>query len=235
MLTSDWLAFWLTLKLATVSTFFLLLLGIPLAWFLARTRFTGKSALEALIALPIVLPPTVIGFYLLIAFAPETITASVWQAVFGRPLAFSFDGLVLGSVIYSLPFVVQPLQSRFEGIPRATLLSAASLGASPLDRFYSIVLPLSKRALLAATGLGFCHTVGEFGIVLMIGGSIPGETQVLSVALFEHVESMNMQSAHRLALCLLAFSFLSLLLLYSSNRPAMRWTGRNGNKDAGER
>lgn len=223
MTANDWLALWLTLKLAFVSTIVLLLLAVPLAWFLARRNFRGKAALEALIALPIVLPPTVIGFYLLIAFAPDTVLARGWQELFNRSLAFSFDGLVLGSVIYSLPFVVQPLQSRFEGIPQATLLSAASLGAGPMDRFANVVLPLSRRTLFAAAALGFCHTVGEFGIVLMIGGSIPGETQVLSIALFEHVESMNFAAAHSLAFGLLAFSFASLLLLYAYAAPRTRW------------
>ncbi|NNC54842.1 MAG: molybdate ABC transporter permease subunit [Pseudomonadales bacterium] len=232
MSSNDWLAIWLTAKLATVSTLVLLAIGIPLAWWLARSHFRGKALVEALVALPIVLPPTVIGFYLLIAFAPDTALAHFWSAVFGKPLAFSFDGLVLGSVIYSLPFVVQPLQSRFEGIPGTTLLSAASLGAGPLDRFCNIVLPLSKRTLLAATALGFCHTVGEFGIVLMIGGSIPGETQVLSIALFDHVESMNFRSAHMLALLLLLFSFLSLLLLYASGARSAHLLRRGERFDA---
>ncbi|MBT8140109.1 MAG: molybdate ABC transporter permease subunit [Gammaproteobacteria bacterium] len=222
MSSNDWLALWLTAKLATVSTLALMAIGIPLAWWLARSQFRGKAIIEALVALPIVLPPTVIGFYLLIAFAPDTAMAKAWQAAFGRPLAFSFDGLVLGSIIYSLPFVVQPLQSRFEGISRATLLSAASLGAGPMDRFFNIVLPLSKRALLAAAALGFCHTVGEFGIVLMIGGSIPGQTQVLSIALFDHVESMNFRSAHILAMLLLLFSFISLLILYAKGAKTAR-------------
>ncbi|NNL10291.1 MAG: molybdate ABC transporter permease subunit [Pseudomonadales bacterium] len=222
MSSNDWLSLWLTAKLAAVSTLALMAIGIPLAWWLARSHFRGKAIIEALVALPIVLPPTVIGFYLLIAFAPDTAMAKVWQAAFGRPLAFSFDGLVLGSIIYSLPFVVQPLQSRFEGISRATLLSAASLGAGPMDRFFNIVLPLSKRALLAAAALGFCHTVGEFGIVLMIGGSIPGQTQVLSIALFDHVESMNFRSAHILAMLLLLFSFISLLILYAKGAKTAR-------------
>lgn len=225
MPTEDWIALWLTLKLATVSTLLLMLVGIPLAWLLARRQFRGKAAVEALIALPIVLPPTVIGFYLLVAFAPETSLARLWTALFGRELAFSFDGLVLGSIIYSLPFVVQPLQSRFEGIPKSLLLSAASLGAGPLDRFATIVVPLAQRALIAAAALGFCHTVGEFGIVLMIGGSIPGETQVLSIALFEHVEAMDFRSAHRLAALLLLFSFVTLLLLYSRAAPTPRLPG----------
>lgn len=231
MTPADLQAIWLTLKLAGASTLLLMLVGIPLAWWLSRSSFRGKAAIEALVALPIVLPPTVIGFYLLVAFAPQTPLATLWHALFGRSLAFSFDGLVLGSVIYSLPFVVQPLQSRFEGIPVATLQSAAALGAGPLDRFFSVVLPLSKRALVAAAALGFCHTVGEFGIVLMIGGSIPGETRVLSIALFEHVESMSFARAHLLAMLLLAFSFASLLLLYAGTGMRPGWSGNVASRE----
>lgn len=212
---NDLQALLLTLKLATVSTGVLLVLGLPLAWWLAHTRHWSKSIIETTIALPLVLPPTVIGFYLLIAFSPEFFFAQSWQNLFSSRLAFSFEGLVIGSIIYSLPFVVQPLQNCFEKIPAGLMLAAATLGASPVDRFFSLVIPLSKRALLAAATLAFAHTVGEFGIVLMIGGNIPGETQVVSIALYDHVESLNYAGAHQLSLILLGLSFFCLLLLYS--------------------
>lgn len=214
--SQDLTALWLTLELAVVSTALLLAIGIPLAWWLARSEHALKPFLEAAIALPLILPPTVIGFYLLIAFSPDTLLAQSWRTIFDANLAFSFAGLVLGSVIYSLPFVVQPLQSSYENIPRTTLLVAASLGANRPDRFLSVVWPLSRRATMAAAALAFCHTMGEFGIVLMIGGSIPGETQVLSIALFDHVEALQYASAHSIAALLLIFSFLSLLVIYSS-------------------
>lgn len=213
---NDLLALSLTLKLAFTSTIILLAIGAPTAWWLARSRHFFKPALEAIIALPLILPPTVIGFYLLLAFTPQSSLAKLWQSMFGSGLAFSFSGLVVGSVIYSLPFVVQPLQSSYERIPRLTLLTAASMGASPLDRFFSVVLPISRRATIASAALAFCHTVGEFGIVLMIGGNIPGETQVLSIALFDHVEALDYANAHSLALILLLFSFISLLVIYTA-------------------
>ena len=223
---NDIAAVWLTFKLAMVSTGFLMLLGIPLAWWLARSHHALKPFFEALIALPLILPPTVIGFYLLVAFAPDTWAAQTWRSLFGSNLAFSFSGLVAGSIIYSLPFVVQPLQSSYEKIPKIMLLSAASLGASPIDRFFSVVWPLSRRATLAAAALAFCHTAGEFGIVLMIGGSIPGETQVLSIVLFDHVESLNYSSAHTIAALLLLFSFLSLIVIYSTGFRNYRGTAK---------
>ncbi|NNL56597.1 MAG: molybdate ABC transporter permease subunit [Pseudomonadales bacterium] len=213
---NDLTALYLTLQLALVSTVILLVLGMPLAWWLARRAHRLKPLLEAIIALPLILPPTVIGFYLLIAFSPNSWPAKIWYATFGSNLAFSFSGLVLGSVIYSLPFVVQPLQSSYENVSRHTLLIAASLGANRLDRFRSVIWPMTRRSTVAAAALAFCHTVGEFGIVLMIGGSIPGETQVLSIALFDHVESLNYGGAHSIALLLLLFSFISLFILYSA-------------------
>ena len=226
MLTAaDITALLLTIKLAAISTVILLIIGLPLAWWLARTNRRIKSVIEVIIALPLILPPTVIGFYLLLAFAPDKILAQTWLRVFDSSLAFSFSGLVIGSVIYSLPFVVQPMQSSYERIPELALKTAASLGAGFWDRCFSVLLPMTRRATLAAATLAFAHTMGEFGIVLMIGGNIPAETQVVSIALFDHVESMAYEQAHSLALTLLVFSFSSLLLinlLSGKNKPRVR-------------
>ncbi len=211
--SSDITAIFLTLQLASVSTIILLLIGLPLAWWLARTPHRAKTIIETFIAMPLILPPTVIGFYLLLAFAPDNILSQTWENVFSSSLAFSFSGLVIGSVIYSLPFVVQPMQSAYERIPDLTLKTAASLGASKFDQSLSIILPITKRATAASGALAFAHTIGEFGIVLMIGGNIPGETQVVSIALFEHVESMAYEEAHNLALLLLVFSFTTLVMI----------------------
>jgi molybdate transport system permease protein len=211
---AEWQAVTLTLRLAAVSTLILMLLGIPLAWWLSRQRGALAALLEALVALPLILPPTVLGFYLLIALAPDALPGRLWQALTGAQLAFTFPALVIGSVIYSLPFVVQPLQQAFAAVPKSLLEAAATLGAAPADQFRSVVLPLCRRSLLVAAALGFAHTVGEFGVVLMIGGNIPGETQVLSIALYDHVEAMDYASAHRLALGLVGFSLLLLFLLY---------------------
>lgn len=208
----------LTAQLAAVTTILLLLIGTPLAWWLAHTRHRLRALVQALVALPLVLPPTVIGFYLLLAFAPGTWLADLWYHLFGSKLAFSFSALVIGSLIYSLPFVVQPLQNGFQRVPRNLLEAAATLGATPWDRFRSVVLPLCKNAYLSAATLGFAHTVGEFGIVLMIGGSIPGETRVLSILLYEQVEIMNYQSAHRLAAGLMLFALVVLITVYRGNR-----------------
>jgi molybdate transport system permease protein len=210
----EWQAVALTLRLAFISTLVLMLLGTPLAWWLSRRRGTVAALIEALVALPLILPPTVLGFYLLIALAPDALPGQAWQAVTGSQLAFTFSALVIGSVIYSLPFVVQPLQQAFAAVPRSLLDAAATLGASPADQFRSVVLPLCRRSFVVAAALGFAHTVGEFGVVLMIGGNIPGETQVLSIALYDHVEAMDYASAHRLALGLVGFSLLLLFLLY---------------------
>lgn len=215
---NDLSAIWITLKLASVSTVALLIFGLPFAWWLARTPTRLKPIIEAAVALPLVLPPTVIGFYLLLAFAPNNTIAQLWQTLTGSNLAFSFSGLVIGSFLYSLPFVIQPLQNSFEKISQLTLLTAESLGAKPFDIFLSIVLPSSTRAIMAAATLAFSHTVGEFGIVLMIGGNIQGETQVLSIALFDHVEALDYSSAHQLAIILLTFSFCSLLGIYAIGR-----------------
>ena len=207
-------AIYLTIALATITTVLLLLLGTPLAWWLARRRGTVPALVESLVALPLILPPTVMGFYLLLMFAPDTAVGRLWQQLTGTQLAFSFSALVIGSVAYSLPFVVQPLQSAFQRIPEGLLQAAATLGAGPLDQFRSVVLPLARRSFLTAASLGFAHTVGEFGVVLMIGGNIPGETRVVSIALYDLVESLRFDEAHRLAAGLVLFSLVLLFLLY---------------------
>lgn len=218
MTATDWSAFVLTIKLAALTTGLLLLLGTPLAWWLARTRSHMRPWIEALVALPLVLPPTVLGFYLLIALGPEGPIGSAISWFGGPSLAFTFTGLVLGSMVYSLPFVVQPLQSAFSTIPSGVLDAAATLGAAPADCFRSVVLPLAKTGFLVATVLGFAHTLGEFGVVLMIGGNIPGETQVLSIAIYEHVEGLEYSQAHGLSLSLLLFSMVLLVPLYARQR-----------------
>ncbi|MBZ0072382.1 MAG: molybdate ABC transporter permease subunit [Gammaproteobacteria bacterium] len=205
----------LTLRLATVTTLVLLVLGTPLAWWLARTRCRARPVVEALVALPLVLPPTVLGFYLLVALSPQSPLGALVQSLGGPRLVFSFTGLVIGSVIYSLPFVVQPLQNAFAGIAPRTLEAAATLGAGPADRFLSIVLAQARTGFLAAVTLGFAHTVGEFGVVLMIGGNIPGATQVLSIAIYDQVESLQYASAHLWSALLLGFSFAVLLAMYT--------------------
>jgi molybdate transport system permease protein len=214
---NDWLAIGLTIKLATLTTVILLAIGTPLAWWLAKTHIRIKPILEAIIALPLVLPPTVLGFYLLIAFAPDSAVAQFWQWLTGGTLAFSFSALVIASVLYSLPFVVQPLQNGFQQLHSPLLDTAASLGAGPIDRFFSLVLPLCRNNFLVASTLGFAHTVGEFGVVLMIGGNIPGRTQVLSIALYERVESLQYETAHWLAGGLITFSLVVLSLVYLVN------------------
>jgi len=219
MLTeTDLAALWITLKLAGLTTLILILLGTPLAWWLARTRFRGKVIVEAIVALPLVLPPTVLGFYLLLALGPHGLVGKMMQAMGGHALAFTFAGLVVGSVLYSLPFVVQPLQDAFSTVGRRPLEAAATLRASPLDRFLTVAVPLARPGFLTAAVLGFAHTVGEFGVVLMIGGSIPGETRVLSIAIYEHVEALEYGRAHVLAGGLLILSFFLLLAVYAWNR-----------------
>ena len=216
-----WLAAsWVTLKLAGLTTLILLVLGMPLAWWLAHTRSRWRAPVGAVVALPMVLPPTVLGFYLLIGLAPDGPIGQLTNALglgLGT-LAFTFKGLLLASVLYSLPFVVHPLQAGFAAIPASVLEAAATLRAAPLDRFLSVVLPLSRPALVTASLLGFAHTVGEFGVVLMVGGNIEGETRVLSVLLYDQVEGMAYADAHLLAAGLLGFSFTLLLL--------MQWLGR---------
>ena len=212
------MALWVTLQLAGITTMILLIIGTPLAWWLARSQFRFKVMVEAVVALPLVLPPTVLGFYLLITLGPQGPVGSLMQNLGGQSLAFTFTGLVIGSVIYSLPFVVQPLQTAFSAIGHRPLEVAATLRASPLDRFFTIAVPLARPGYLTAAVLGFAHTVGEFGVVLMIGGNIPGETQVLSIAIYDHVEALEYGQAHWLAGGLLILSFLLLLVVYGVNR-----------------
>jgi len=214
----DLTALVVTLKLATVTTFILLLIGTPLAWWLARTRWRFRFLIEAVIALPLVLPPTVLGFYLLIALGPEGPVGRLMQALGGPPLAFTFTGLVIGSVFYSMPFVIQPLQNAFSAIGREPMEVAATLRAAPLDRFFSVAVPLARPGFLTAAVLGFAHTLGEFGVVLMIGGNIPGQTQVVSIAIYDHVESLEYTQAHLLSGGLLLLSFLLLVAIYAFNR-----------------
>jgi molybdate transport system permease protein len=209
---------WLTLHLALVTTAILAVLGTPLAWWLAHTPSRAKAPVEALTALPLVLPPTVLGFYLLVFLSPTAPIGAFWVSVTGDTLTFSFSGLVVASIFYSLPFMVQPLQAAFEAVGRAPLEAAATLRASPFDAFCTVALPLAMRGYLTATVLTFAHTVGEFGVVLMVGGNIPGETKVISIAIYEHVETINYADAHVLSALLLAFSFLTLLFVYTVNR-----------------
>jgi molybdate transport system permease protein len=224
--TADLAAIMLTLKLAGVVTLMLLLIGTPIAWWLARTRSWWKGPISAVVALPLVLPPTVLGFYLLLAMGPRGFIGESMQALGFDTLPFTFWGLVVASVFYSLPFVVQPIQNAIEALGQRPLEVAATLGAGPWDRFFSVVLPLAKPGFITATILGFAHTVGEFGVVLMIGGNIPGETRVASVQIYDHVESLEYASAHWLAGCMVLFSFLVLLSVYSFNRsgrPLLRY------------
>ena len=209
---------WLTLRLAAVTVALLLLVGTPLAWWLAHTRTRIKPLIEALTALPLVLPPTVIGFYLLVLFAPAGMLGGPWLRLTGETLTFSFSGLVLASMIYSLPFVVQPLQGAFEAVGRGPLEAAATLGAGPLDAFFTVASPLALRGYVTASVLGFAHTLGEFGVVLMVGGNIPGRTRVISIAIYEQVETLNFAQAHVLSGGLLLFSFAVLVLVYTLNR-----------------
>ncbi|QBY03626.1 molybdate ABC transporter permease subunit [Thalassotalea sp. HSM 43] len=219
---NEWLALATTLKLAAITTIILVIIGTPLAWWLAQMQSRFKVILEALVALPLVLPPTVLGFYLLLLFSPNYATGSFLQSLTGSSLAFSFTGIVIGSIIYSLPFVVQPLQKAFEQLGDTHIEAATMLGAGPLDRFFNIVVPMTKATFITAASLGFAHTIGEFGVVLMIGGNIEGETRVLSIALFDQVEAMNYQTAHYLAGGLLVGSLLLLAFIYLLNYRAER-------------
>jgi len=207
----------LTLKLASLTTALLLLVGTPIAWWLARTRSIFKEPLAALVSLPLVLPPTVLGFYLLVAMGPNGPIGHLTEALGLGRLPFTFPGLVVASVIYSLPFVVQPVQNAFEAIGGRPLEAAATLRAGPWDSFFHVVLPLARPGLLTGAILGFAHTVGEFGVVLMIGGNIPDKTRVLSVAVYDHVEAMEYGDAHRLAIGMLVFAFLVLMTVYTLN------------------
>ena len=215
---ADLSALWITLKLAFVTTSILLVISMPLAWWLARSAFRYKAVLEAVVALPLVLPPTVLGFYLLLLLGPQGPLGGFMEAVGGRPLTFSFAGLVVGSVVYSLPFAVQPMRDAFAAMGQRPLEVAATLRASPWDTFFSVALPLARPGIITAAVLSFAHTLGEFGVVLMIGGNIPGQTKVLSIAIYDHVETLNYAQAHWLAGGLLLLSFLMLLSVYAVNR-----------------
>jgi molybdate transport system permease protein len=214
----DIVTIWLTLRLATTVTILLLIFATPVAWWLARTKSWFKGPLSAFVALPLVLPPTVLGFYLLLAMGPNGAIGQFTLALGLGTLPFTFWGLVLASMLYSLPFVVQPIQNAIEAIGNRPLEAAATLGAGPIDRFFTVVLPLAKPGFMTATILGFAHTVGEFGIVLMIGGSIPSETRVVSVQIYDHVESLEYAQAHALSGVMIVFSFVVLLLLYTFQR-----------------
>jgi molybdate transport system permease protein len=209
---------WLTLRLAAIVTLVLLVIGTPIAWWLAHTRSRIKPVIEAVTALPLVLPPTVLGFYLLVTMSPRSAFGGWWLDVTGTTLTFSFVGLVVASVLYSMPFTVQPLQSAFEAVGRQPLEVAATLRAGPVDRFLWVAAPMAGRGFLTAAVLSFAHTIGEFGVVLMVGGNIPGATKVVSIQIYEQVETINYADAHVLSAGLLAFSFLVLLFVYSANR-----------------
>ena len=218
LLSSDISAIFITLKLALITCFFLAIIGTPLAYYLAFVSKRSKSILEAIVTLPLVLPPTVIGFYLIIFFSPETSLGKFFIMLTGEQLIFSFYGLVLASIIYSLPFWVQPLQSSFEKIGKDTVRTAYTLGASPLDTFKNIIVPLSKRGFLTSFIISFAHTMGEFGIVLMVGGGIHGKTKVIAISIYDHVEQLSFGKAHFLAAGMLILSFIILLILFYSNR-----------------
>lgn len=222
--SADFAAIWLTLKLASLTTVILLLVGTPIALWLAHTRSRLHGPIGAIVALPLVLPPTVIGFYLLLAMGPHGYVGQLTQAMGLGTLTFSFAGLVIGSVIYSMPFVVQPLQNAFTAIGPRPLEVAATLRANPWDCFFTVVLPLARPGFITAAILGFAHTVGEFGVVLMIGGNIPEKTRVVSVQIYDHVEALEYAQAHWLAGAMVVFSFLVLLALYSSRKSQSTWS-----------
>lgn len=222
--SADFAAIWLTLKLACLTTVILLVVGTPIALWLARTRSWLKGPIGAVVALPLVLPPTVIGFYLLLLLGPNGAVGQLTQRLGLGTLTFSFTGLVIGSVLYSLPFVVQPLQNAFAAIGPRPLEVAATLRAGPWDSFFSVILPLARPGFITGAILGFAHTVGEFGVVLMIGGNIPDKTRVVSTQIYNHVESMEYAQAHWLAGAMLVFSFLVLLALYSSGKAKSPWS-----------
>ena len=214
---------WLSAQLASVTTVILILLGAPLAWWLSQTRSRMQPVVQAIVAMPIVLPPTVLGFYLLIVLGPNGAIGSWWVKLTGDTLTFSFTGLVIASCIYSLPFAVQPMQNAFESLSKKNLEAAWTLGASKLDAFFSVAVPLSVRGFISAIVLAFAHTLGEFGVVLMVGGNIPGETRVVSIAIYDHVETLDYAAAHQLSLALIVFAFVTLFSMFLINR---RWQSR---------
>ncbi len=214
----DWGPVWVTIRLAGVTVLVLLLVGTPIAWWLAHTRSSLRTVVESIVALPIVLPPTVLGFYLLIALGPHGFLGGPWKHLTGSSLTFTFSGLVIASTLYSLPFVVQPLHGAFEGIGKGALEAAWSLGASRFDAFLTVISPMALRGYLTAIVLGFAHTLGEFGVVLMVGGNIPGKTRVISIAIFDMVEVMEYHQAHILSAGMLCISFVVLFGVYALNR-----------------
>lgn len=222
MSSDDFVAIRLTLELATLVTVLLLVIGTPIAWWLARTKSRARAAIAAVVALPLVLPPSVLGFYFLVAMAPEGPVGRVMQAFGLDVLPFTFPGLVVASMVYSLPFVVQPLQNAFAAIGEGPLEAAASLRAHPIDAFFSVAVPLARPGFISAAVLGFAHTVGEFGVVLMIGGNIPGRTRVVSVQIYDHVEALEYAQAHWLSAVMLLFSFCVLFALYAFGSPRQR-------------
>ena len=222
--TSDWIAIRLTLWLCLCTTAILLVLATPLAWWLSRKRSPLRTGVQAMVALPLVLPPTVLGFYLLLLLGPRGWIGGTLEAMGLSHLAFSFTGILIGSVLYSMPFAVQPLLQSFQAIGRRPVEVAASLGAGPLDRFFTVVLPLARGGFVTAATLTFAHTLGEFGVILMLGGSIPGRTKVLSVLIYDHAEAMNYAAAHQLSLLLLLFAFLFLCIVYAVHR-RFEWAG----------
>jgi molybdate transport system permease protein len=223
----DTAALGLSLELAGLTTALLLLFGLPLAWWLATTRWSGRFLVEAVVALPLVLPPTVLGFYLLTALGPHGPLGPLFEAVLGHPFPFSFAGLLLASVLYSLPFAVQPFGAALAGVDRRLVEASHTLGVSSVATFFKVTLPLAWPGVLAGAVLTFAHTLGEFGVVLMVGGNIPGKTRTLSVAIFDHVEALEYEAAHRTAGLLLAISFAVLALVYAlQRRPFLRWNER---------
>ncbi len=218
MSEQDLNALFVTLKLAGITTLILIIISTPIAWWLARSKWKFKFIIEATVALPLILPPTVLGFYLLLALGSNGIIGGLMELFGGSSLNFTFAGLVIGSVFYSMPFVIQPLQNSFTAIGNRPLEVAATLGASPINRFFTVAIPMAKSGFITAIVLGFAHTIGEFGVVLMIGGNIPNETQVISIAIYDHVESLEYSQSHLLSGLLLAFSFVLLMLVYGINR-----------------
>ncbi|HAF54176.1 MAG TPA: molybdate ABC transporter permease subunit [Thauera sp.] len=215
---ADWQAIELTFRLCLYTTIILLALATPLAWWLSSGHSRTRVAVQAVVALPLVLPPTVLGFYLLVALGPRGFVGQTLEHIGLTHLAFSFEGILVASVLYSMPFAVQPLNEAFTQLGRRHVEVASALGAGPLDRFFSVILPLTRGGFVVAATLTFAHTLGEFGVILMLGGSIPGETKVLSVLIYDHAEAMNYDAAHRLSLVLLAFAFITLFIVYSVNR-----------------